>query len=128
MKKLLILVVFAGMLISFPQQLSACEIDFEIIKGEKESYTAGDQFMVLVKVVLTHRACPEALNKTKFKMQGLKVMKSTPWKEITTMEHHRKLIVKVVDNSVEHFVLNAIRTCDKDGGFGSLTLAVAPKD
>ncbi len=128
MRKLLLLVVIAGMLISFPQQLSACEIEFEILKGEKESYTTGDQFMVLVKVVLTHRACPEALNKTKFKTQGLKVVKSTSWKEITTMEHHRKLIVKVVDDSVENYVLNAIRTCDKDGGFGSLTLAVKAKD
>jgi hypothetical protein len=128
MKKLLTLIVFAGMLISFPDQASACEIDFEIIKGEQESYQTGDQFMVLVKVVLTHRACPEAINKTKFKLQGLKVMKSTPWKEITTMEYRRKLIVKVVDDSTEKLVLNAIRTCDKDGGFGSLTLKAAPQD
>jgi len=46
-----------------------------------------------VKVVLTHRACPDVLIKTKFKTPDLKVVKSPPWKEITTMEHHRKLNV-----------------------------------
>jgi hypothetical protein len=115
------------MLISFPHRAVACEIEIDVIKGEKASYQTGDQFMVMVKVVLTHRACPEAINKTKFKLQGLKVMKSTPWKEITKMEYHRKLIVKVVDDSAEKLVLNAIRTCDKDGGFGSLTLDVSPQ-
>ena len=127
MKRSLAFIVLMGWLISLPQQALACEIDFEILKGEKVSYQTGDQIMVLVKVVLTHRACPEALNKTKFKLQGLKVLKSTPWKEITTTEHHRKLIIKVTDDSLEKLVLTAIRTCDKDGGFGSLTLVASPE-
>ena len=128
MKNLLAIMGLVGLLLVVPQVASACDIHVNVIKGEKESYQAGDQFMVLVKVVLTHRACPEAINKTKFKLKGLKVLKATAWKQVSTMEYDRKLIVKVVDDTVDSLVLNVIRTCSKDGGFGSLTLAVAPRE
>ncbi len=121
-------VMFVGWVALGPRVASACDIEVKVIKGEKEAYQAGDQFMVSVKVVLTHRVCPEAINKTKFKMKGLKVMKATGWKQVSSVEYQRKLIVKVVDDSVGKLVLSAIRTCDKDGGVGTLTLAVMPKE
>ena len=128
MKNLLAFMGLMGLLLVIPHVASACDIHVNVIRGEKENYQAGDQFMVMVKVVLTHRACPEAINKTKFKLKGLKVLKATAWKQVSTMEYDRKLIVKVVDDTVDSLVLNVIRTCSKDGGFGSLTLAVAPRD
>lgn len=103
-------------------EASACEIDFEILKGKKEIYEAGDTIVVFVKVVLTHRSCPEAIKKTKFEMNGMKVIKSTPWKQTSTMDFERKLMIVITGTKDGKLMINAIRTCDKDGGFGSLKL------
>ena len=109
-------------------ETKACEIDFEIIKGKKDTYQVGDEIMVKVKVKLTHRSCPEALKKTKFKMNGMKVIKSTGWKQITTMEHERKLIIVITGTDSNKVTINAIRECEKDGGFGTLKLETVPKE
>lgn len=108
------------------QDTKACEIEFEIVKGEKEKYEAGDIIVVKVVVTLTHRSCPIALKKTKFKMNGLKVVGATDWKEISAMVHERKLKLQVLSNKDGKLIFNAIRTCDKDGGFGSLKLEAIP--
>jgi len=81
MKTKWILILMLGVfLVSLtPEKSNACEIEFEITKGKKESYKVGDTLIVVVKVALTHRACPIALEKTKFKLKGLKVIKSTKW-------------------------------------------------
>ncbi len=108
------------------QEAMACEIEFEIVNGKKEKYEAGDIIVVKVIVTLTHRSCPEALKKTKFKMNGLKVVGATDWKEISAMDHERKLKLQVLSNKDGKLIFNAIRTCDKDGGFGSLKLEAIP--
>ena len=109
-------------------QTKACEIEFEIIKGKKETYQKGDILIIKIKVTLTHRACPVALKKTKFKMNGLSVVGATDWKQISAMHYERKLKVKVLSNKDGKVVITAIRTCDKDGGFGSLELLAVPKE
>ena len=48
------------------------------------------------------------------------------WKELTAMDHVRKLKLQVVSNKDGKLIFNAIRTCDKDGGFGSLKLEAIP--
>ncbi len=114
-------------LMSFqPQKANACDITFEV-ENQKETYEVGDIIIVKVIVTLTHRACPVALEKTKFTMKGLKVLAATKWKQTSTMVWERKLKMKVTGTSDGKLVLNAIRECDKDGGFGSLTLNSIPK-
>ena len=108
------------------QETKACEIEFEIIKGKKKKYEVGDVIVLKIKVILTHRTCPEALSKTKFKMNGLKVVGATEWKQVSAMDYERKLKVKIVSNKDGKLIFNAIRTCDKDGGFGSLKLEAVP--
>jgi len=108
------------------QDTKACEIEFEIVKGKKDKYKAGDIIVLKVKVTLTHRSCPEGIKKTKYKMNGLKVVGSTPWKQISAMDYERKLKVQIVSNKEGKLIFNAIRTCDKDGGFGSLKLEAVP--
>lgn len=105
-----------------PNSANACEIEFEVIKGKKETYQTGDTLIVLVKVLLTHRSCPIALKKTKFKMNGLKVIKSTQWKQLSAMDYERKLIIVVGEAKENKLNITAIRECDKDGGFGTLKL------
>ena len=104
---------------------NACEIDFEITKGEKDFYKTGDTLVILVKVVLTHRSCPVGMKKTKFNTKGLKVIKSTQWKQLSAMDWERKLMVVVTETKGDKLNLTAIRECDKDGGFGSLKLNVS---
>jgi len=128
MKIKLIFTIALGALLMMvnPESLKACEIEFEILKGEKENYNTGDTIVVKVIVALTHRSCPVAMKKTKFKMKGLKVLKSTPWKELSPNDYVRKLMMVVTAESKGKINLSAIRECEKDGGFGSLKLIAAP--
>ena len=123
MKKILILLIGVFFISVTPIKLNACEIEFDIIKGKKESYKTGDTLVILVKVALTHRSCPIAMKKTKFNTKGLKVIKSTQWKQLSAMNWERKLMT-VVTTTGDQMNLTAIRECDKDGGFGSLKLEV----
>ena len=104
---------------------NACEIEFEITKGKKETYQTGDTLVILVKVALTHRSCPVGMKKTKFNTKGMKVIKSTQWKQLSAMKWERKLMVIVTETKGNKLNLTAIRECDKDGGFGSLKLEVS---
>lgn len=130
MKIRLLIIITLGifLMLSNPESLKACEIDFEIIKGKKESYNKGDTLVLKVIVALTHRSCPVAMKKTKFKMKGLKVMKSTPWKELSPNDYERKLMILVTAESKGKINISAVRECEKDGGFGSLKLEAAPKN
>ena len=104
---------------------NACDIELKILKGKKESYQVGDTLVLLVKVALTHRTCPVKMKETKFKLNGIKVIKSTPWKQKAANDWERKLMV-VVTNVPKNGKLNlsAIRECEKDGGFGTIKLDV----
>lgn len=108
------------------EEAKACEIEFEILQGKKEKYNAGDVMVLKIVVTLTHRTCPEGIKKTKFKMNGLKVVGATDWKQTSAMVYERKLKVQVLSNKNGKLIFNAIRTCDKDGGFGSLKLEALP--
>ena len=125
--KIVMILIFGLFFTAFTiPNVKACEIEFEILKGKKEVYEVGDIIVVKVLVTLTHRSCPEALKKTKFKMNGLKVVGATEWKQIGAMDHERKLKIKVLGTEDGKLIFNAVRTCDKDGGFGSLKLEAIP--
>ena len=108
-----------------PKTANACDIEIEVVKGKKDVYQVGDTLIILVKVALTHRSCPVKMRETKFKMNGIKVIKSTPWKQKSANDWERKLMV-VVTKKPKNGKLNltAIRECEKDGGFGSIKLDV----
>ena len=114
-------------LISFStKQSSACEIDFEITDNKKETYEVGDVIVVKVIVTLTHRSCPVGLKKTKFNMKGLKVLGAKEWSQKSTMIWERELKMKVTGTKDGTLTLNAVRECDKDGGYGSMILKSIP--
>lgn len=120
---ILIMGFFFSLLI--PKAANACEIEFEIKKGKKEAYQVGDTIVVLVKVALTHRSCPVKMKQTKFSMKGLKVVKSTPWKQTAANDWERKLMIVVKESKEGKLNLTAIRECEKDGGFGTMKLELA---
>ena len=70
--------------------------------------------------MFTHRVCPEGIEKTKFTYDGLKIQGATKWVETSAGTWERKLKIEVIEEA-EKLKLKAVRTCDKDGGSGSIT-------
>ncbi|MFC2131116.1 hypothetical protein ACFLSQ_06745 [Bacteroidota bacterium] len=120
MIKIIITVLF--LFAFFITELNACEIDFSVIKGNKEIYSKGDELIVKVTVLLTHRNCPEGIKSTKFETEGLEVKGATKWASKNSTTFERKFKVKVTAHKNEDVFISATRTCDKEGGFGSLKL------
>lgn len=96
----------------------------KIIYCLKAISLAGNVIVVKVKVVFTHRVCPEGINATKFIYKGMKIQGATKWVETKPGTFERKLKILIEDTSKGNLVLKAIRTCDKEGGIGSIKLAV----
>jgi hypothetical protein len=105
-------------------KLQACDFSFKINSEEKLVYRIGDEVVVLVSVYLTHRNCPESINNIKFDFSGLKALGATPWKESGEGKFERKFKLQVSDDPKGKHILNATRTCDKDGGTGSIKFNV----
>lgn len=122
MKWIIYLLIGAFFMSAIPTTAKACDIEFKIVKGKKDSYQVGDTLVVIAEVGLTHRTCPVKLKETKFKMKGLKVIKSTSWKEVSTNIWQRKLMIVVQETSNGKINISAIRECEKDGGLGTLKL------
>ncbi len=104
------------------QEVRACEIEFSIEGEKKEGFAVGDEIIVKVDVVFTHRVCPEGIESTKFKYEGVKVLGATKWKETAKGRFERKLKLKVLEKTDKEMILEAIRTCDKEGGYAKLQL------
>lgn len=111
-----------GLFLSLNTQ--ACEIKFKIVGDEKESYQVGDEVVVAVTVVYTHRVCPEGIKKTKFNFTGVEALGATPWTQLSEGKYTRKLKLKITSQEKNKHLLSAVRTCDKDGGSGSITIKV----
>jgi len=103
----------------------ACEIEFEVVGNKKDVYQTGDEIIVKVHVVFTHRVCPEGIESTRFIYEGMKILGATKWEEISSGTYERKLKIKIEESSPDGLVLKAIRTCDKEGGIGNIKFIVA---
>jgi hypothetical protein len=123
-----LLIIFFTILFGFLSVLNlrACEIEFSIDKNKKDIYSVGDELIVRVTVALTHRNCPEGIERTKFNPEGIQILAATPWKEIAASTYERKLKMKITGNKNGKVVLKALRTCEKEGGKASLTLKAVP--
>lgn len=118
-KNFIIFLVFILMLFS---RINACEIHFSIIKGEKAKYSKGDELIIKITVLLTHRNCPEGIESTKFDSKGLSISQATKWKEENSTTYTRKLKLLIKGETGKEISISAIRKCEKEGGFGSLVL------
>lgn len=113
--------IFASLIafVLFSVSALACEIEFKVLKGEKDTYSKGDELIVKVEVFFTHKNCPEGISTTKFQPNGFKILQGTKWRESSTGQFERKLKIKVTKSGAGKAVLKAVRTCDKEGGLGS---------
>ncbi|OFY32777.1 MAG: hypothetical protein A2275_05960 [Bacteroidetes bacterium RIFOXYA12_FULL_35_11] len=79
MKKFFLTIVFFAGIIAASL---ACEFEFKIDeKSKKDVYAAGDEVVILVKCIFTHRVCNIAIKDTKFDTEGFKILGATDWKE-----------------------------------------------
>lgn len=113
--------------ILFVANLFACDINFSLVDNKKEAYNVGDELILKVSVVLTHRNCPEGIQATKFSTKGAEIISATNWNETSTGNFERKLKVKITNSDSNKASISATRTCKKEGGFGSISLKVNSK-
>lgn len=118
MKKTFLLVA----LIFISGIILACNIEFEVQGTAKAKYKVGDEVVVKVKIHLTHRVCPVAMKDTKLDAKGMEILGATDWKEVEPGSWERKVKMKVTGSKNGKLQLTATRTCDKEGGLGTLTL------
>lgn len=100
----------------------ACDIKFNIVGDKKASYKAGDELIVEVTVTYTHRVCELEIGDTKFSAEGVKILGAAPWKEVSPTKYTRQLKVAVLADSKKEAVINADRTCKKEGGHASFKI------
>lgn len=104
----------------------ACEINFKIDGQEKAKYDIGDIVVLKITVEFTHNACPVALKETKIQANGMEILGATEWKNVSGNIWERKVKVKITSNKEGKAIISARRSCDKDGGSGTLTLIAVP--
>ena len=114
-----ITVIFIGMQSNVA---NACDIKFNIVSGEKDTYSVGDEIVVEANIILTHRVCSEGISSTIFNTNGLKILAATKWKENSVNVWTRKLKLTVIAVDDGKLTLSATRTCDVDGGYGIIKL------
>ncbi len=105
--------------------LTACEIEVKVKSGQKPTYAKGDILILEIMVFLTHRDCPEGINATKYKGDGIKLLGAKKWKQISTERFTRLVKVQITgSNKKGEAVLHARRSCDKEGGHGVFKVKV----
>jgi hypothetical protein len=104
--------------------LHACDIIFTVQGTPKTQYAVGDEIIVVITLKLSHRVCNETLEETKFNFTGLKVLGATKWIEINPGEAQRKFKLQVISDGKGNHAMYASRSCDKDGGRGSISFNV----
>ncbi len=109
-----------AMIVAGSMFAAACDIHINTVGEKKQKYSSGDEVIVKVEVVLTHKNCPESLDKTKFLLDGIKVLGQTKWVEKGTGIWERKLKLQVTNSPSGKASLKAERKCDKEGGKGVL--------
>ena len=121
--KTLLKIVFASALLFFlPSIARACDIIVTVEGVQKEKYKAGDIVVVKITVILKHRSCDVSLDETDIRVSGSQITGATKWVNTTGRTWERKLKIKIGSDAEGKAVITAVRTCEKDGGKGSLTL------
>lgn len=122
-----LLLAILGGLWSLPGLASACEIKFGVDDRSQGPYPAGATVIFRLRVDLTHNNCPVDLKETKIQGSGLNILGATPWQNTSPNIWERRIKVAITGAPADGKVtLSAKRSCDKDGGWGAITVAAAP--
>jgi len=118
-------IFFILLVLGFPFILNACEIFITVEGTKKEIYKAGDIVVIKITVKLKHRNCNVDINETAIRVSGSQITATTKWTNVEARTWERKIKIKIANNKERQTVIAAERTCEKDGGKGSLTLTTS---
>ena len=122
MKNVLKILLVSALLIAIPSITKACHITVTVEGVQKEKYQSGDIVVVKITVVLEHRNCDVSLDETDIQVSGSQITGATKWINTGGTTWERKLKIKIESAAEGKAIVTAVRTCEKDGGKGSLTL------
>jgi hypothetical protein len=72
--------------------------------------------------VLKHRNCDVSMDETAISVPGSQITGATKWVNTEGRTWEKKITIKIVGDKSGKAIVTAERTCEKDGGKGSLTL------
>jgi hypothetical protein len=101
--------------------MNACDFSFSV-NGNIKSCHPGDVIEVKVVLTLTHRVCNVAASQTKFKIDGIKVLSASIWKQTSVTTYERIVKAEVLNDGKKKVMIIASRSCDKEGGTGSFVM------
>lgn len=105
----------------------ACEIKFGVDDNSQGPYPAGSTVIFRLRVDLTHNNCPVDMKETKIQGMGLNILGATPWQNTSPNVWERRIKVAIAGAPADGKVtLSAKRSCDKDGGWGAITVVSSP--
>jgi hypothetical protein len=119
MKRIFLVTLFG---LAFPLLVNACKIFVTVEGSKKEVYKAGDIVIVKIRIQLEHRNCNVDLNETVINVFGSKITATTKWVNTEGKIWERKIKIKIADDKEDKATITVERSCDRDGGKGSLTL------
>lgn len=105
---------------------AACDITCTVEGAQKTKYQSGDIVIIKITVDRVHRNCQVDIDETKITVSGMEIEAATKWVNTTGRIWERKVKVRITSNKKDNAVITAKRSCKKDGGSGTLALAVTP--
>ena len=103
----------------------AWESQMKIVGNQKEKYKPKDAVVIKKYVEMTHRSCSESLNITKIESENLEIFESSEWVNDDAGIWEKSIIVKVLKNKAGKASVITERGCNREDGFGDLTLITA---
>ena len=122
-KRFIQLSLLAFFMLVQPAITRACELKFSISGEKKEVYKIGEELIVEVTVVYTHRTCEIQLSDTKFTYEGMKILGATTWKEKAPNTFARQIKLSLLDDSLDQASLTITRKCSKEGAIGTFRIS-----
>ena len=123
LNKILFIAIF---FFAMPIVSAACDITCTVDGIQKATYRVGDVVVIKIIVKRTHRNCAVDINETKITVSGMEIKCATKWVNTTGSIWERKMKVSITSNKEGKAMINAKRSCTKDGGSGTLTLSAVP--
>jgi hypothetical protein len=100
----------------------AWESQMKIVGNQKEKYKPKDAVVIKKYVEMTHRSCSESLKITKIESENLEIIESSEWVNDDAGIWEKTIKVKVLKNNDGKASVITERGCNREGGFGDLTL------
>ncbi len=96
----------------------------QIVDGEKDVYSVGDEVSMEIKVTLPPEICSEGMENVKMYLSGLNIEEEQPWIKENESDWTRKLKLKIIRNKKSLSKITVFRKADKGSFFSQLELKV----